>query len=242
MKDPIPQGGLRVLIIGAGELGQVAADILLQNQRLTHAVEPVGFVDGDSSLVGWQYLGLSVLGGISALARIPHDAVLIAEGDNAARCQLYERLLRGGATFATARHCDAAIARDVAIGPGTIVCARAVIGPGTVIGADSVLDSGCCVAHNSRLSGHVYIGSAAYLSGEVVVGEGAMIGADVTVLTRRRIGAWSRVGAGSIVEHDVPDGLGSSKTPAVPVGLALNARQPAGYRAPVRTRCLRPIR
>jgi len=234
-------GGMRVLIIGAGELGQAAADILLQNQRLAHAVDPVGFVDDDSSLVGWQYLGLSVLGGIPAIEHIPHDALLIALHDNAARCHLYERFVRSGARFATARHRDAAIAPDVAIGPGSIVCARAVIGPGAVIGADSVFNSGCCVAHNSRLSDHVYVGSAAYLGGEVVVREGAMIGADVTVLARRRVGAWSRVGAGSVVERDVPDGLGASSAPSAPAGLALNARPPTGPRAQVRMRCLRPL-
>ena len=238
---PVSQNGTRVLIIGAGELGQAAADILLQNQRLTHAVEPVGFVDDDSSLVGWQYLGLSVLGGISAMGHILHDAVLIAVDDNATRCHLYERLLRNGAKFVTARHFDAVIAQDAAVGPGTIVCAGVVIGPRAVIGADCVLNSGCCVAHNSRLSDHVHIGPAAYLSGEVVVGEGATIGADVTVLSRRRIGAWSRVGADSMVERDVPDGLGASTAPAVPSGLAVNARPRAGSGVPVRMRCLRPL-
>jgi sugar O-acyltransferase (sialic acid O-acetyltransferase NeuD family) len=234
-------GGMRVLIIGAGGLGQVAADIMLQTQKLTHAVEPVGFVDDDSSLVGWQYLGLSVLGRISALLHIPHDAVLIALDNNARRCQLYERLVRSGVKFATARHFEAVVASDAAIGQGTIVCAGAVIGPGAVVGANSILASGCCVAHSSRLSDHVYVGSAAYLSGEVAVGEGAMIGADVTILARRRIGAWSRIGTGSVVERDVPDGLAVSGAPATPAGQGRKVKRSTDPDEADRMCCLRPI-
>jgi sugar O-acyltransferase (sialic acid O-acetyltransferase NeuD family) len=232
---------MRVLIIGAGELGQAAADILLQNQRFAIGVKPIGFVDDDASLVGWQYVGLSVLGGVSAIDHIPHDEVLVAVDDNAMRCHLYERLLRNGAKFATARHVDAAIASDAAVGPGTIVCAGVVIGPRAVIGADCVLNSGCCIAHDSRLGDHVYIGPAAFLSGGVIAGEGATIGSAATVLARRRIGTWGRVGADSVIERDVPEGLGAGIVPADLPGLAVSAGPRAGARAPVRVRCLRPL-
>lgn len=219
----------------------MAADILLQSRRMSDAIEPAGFVDDDSMLVGWQYLGLSVLGGISALTHIPHDAVLIAVGDNATRCQLYERLARNGAKFATARHSDAVVAPDVMVGPGTIVCAGAVIGHGAAIGANSIIRSGCCVAHDSRLSNHVYVGSAAHLGVGVAVEEGAVIDANVTVLPRRRIGAWSFIGAGCVVERDVPDGSVVSGAPIMPAGQGIGAIGSMGCHELDRVRCLRPI-
>jgi len=231
----------RVLIVGAGHLGQAAADILLRTQKTTRAVEPVGFVDDDPALLGWQYLGLSVLGGVVAMMNIPHDEVLIAVGDNATRCQLYEQLIRSGDRLATARHSDAVVAHDAVVGPGTIICDRSVIGPGAVIGANSIISSGCCIAHGSKLSEHVWVGSAAYLGGEVAVDEGAWIGADVTILARRRIGAWSYVDAGSVVERDVPDGLDVSGAPASRAGLGLNAKRSRDSRKSDRMHCLRPI-
>lgn len=235
-------GVRRALIVGAGRLGQAAADILLRAQKTTHAVEPVGFVDDDPALLGWQYLGLSVLGRVAAVMSIPHDEVLIAVGDNATRCRLYERLVRSGDRLATVRHFDAVVAPDAVVGPGTIICAGVVIGPGVVVGANSIMNPGSCIAHGSRLSEHVCVGSAAYLSGEVAVGEGAMIGADVTILPRRRLGAWSYIHPGSVVERDVPDGLAVSGAPASRAGRGLNAKRLRYSRESDRMHCLRPIR
>lgn len=232
---------MRVLIIGAGGLGQMAADILLQSRKMADAIEPVGFVDDDSTLVGWQYLGLSVIGGVSALTHIPHDAALIAVSDNATRCHLYEQLARGGARFVTIRHSDAVVAPDVVIGPGTIVCAGAVIGHGATIGANSIVHSGSCVAYGSRLGNHVYIGPKAHLGGDVVVGEGAVIKANVTVLARRRIGAWSFIGAGSVVERDLPDGNAVNGAPVMPTEPEVGADGAMGCHELDRARCLRPI-
>jgi sugar O-acyltransferase (sialic acid O-acetyltransferase NeuD family) len=230
-----------VLIAGAGRLGQTAADILLRTQKMTHAVELVGFIDDEPALLGWQYLGLPVLGGIAAMKNVPHDEVLIAMGDNATRCRLYEQLVRSGDRLATVRHSDAVVARDAVVGPGTIICDRSIIGPRAVIGANSIINSGCCIAHGSRLSKHVCVGSAAYLGGEVAVGEGAWIGADVTILARRRIGAWSYVDAGSVVERDVPDGLAVSGAPASRAGRGSNAKRSRDSRRSDKMHCLRPI-
>jgi sugar O-acyltransferase (sialic acid O-acetyltransferase NeuD family) len=232
---------MRVLIIGAGRLGQEAADILLQTCSPTDAPKPFGFVDDDPALLGWQYLGLSVLGRVAALTHIPHDEVLIAVRDNATRYRLYEQLVRTGDKLATALHPDALVAPDAVVGPGTIICAGAVVGPGVVIGANSIISSGCCIAHGSRLSKHVSVGSTAYLGSEVTVGEGAWIGADVKILTRRRIGAWSYVDAGSVVERDVSDGLAVSGVPASRAAQGLNVRRARSSRESDRLHCLRPI-
>jgi sugar O-acyltransferase (sialic acid O-acetyltransferase NeuD family) len=243
--DPLTRiplvGVKRVLIIGAGRLGQAAADILLRTRKTTQAVEPAGFVDDEPALLGWQYLGVTVLGGVAAMANIPHDEVLIALGDNAARFRLHEQLARSGEKLATARHSDAVVARDAVVGPGTIICARSVVGPRVVIGANSILHSGCCIAHGGRLGKHVSIGSAAYLAGEVVVEDGARVGADVTILARRRVGAWSCVFDGLVVQRDVPNSLVVSDAPVGRTVYGLNTKRSRRRRESGRVHCLRPI-
>jgi len=222
----------RVLIVGAGRLGQAAADILLgtrsrgdmetrrhgDGEMRRGGVDVVGFVDDDPALLGWRYpgvggrgSGVTVLGGVAALAKIPHDEVLVAVGDNARRARVYEQVARSGGRFITARHADAVVAADAVVGPGSIVCDHSVLGPRVVVGANCVISSGSCIAHGSRLGKHVWVGPGAYLGGDVVVGEGAWIGADVTILAGRRVGCWSFVEAGSVVGRDVPDG-GADRT------------------------------
>jgi len=205
---------MRVLIIGAGGHGQVVADILLRMRERAGTVEPAGYLDDNQSLTGRQFLGLPVLGTISALTSITHDAVVVAIGDNTTRRRLFEQLRSSGVQLATARHPDAVVAPDVTIGPGTMVCAGAVISPGAVIGSNAILNTSCSIDHHNQIGDHVHIAPGVRLGGEVVVAEGALVGIGATVMGRRRVGTWSVVGAGSLVHHDVPDGVKVVGNPA----------------------------
>jgi FlaA1/EpsC-like NDP-sugar epimerase len=57
-----------VLIIGAGDVGEVVVHSLLHNPQTGY--RPVGFVDSDESLVGRQIHGLGVLGTVDDLPRL----------------------------------------------------------------------------------------------------------------------------------------------------------------------------
>jgi len=205
---------MRVLIIGAGGHGQVVADILLRMRERTGNVEPIGYIDDNSSLFGKKLLGLPVLGSIADLAIIAHDAVVVAIGDNAVRHKLYEQLRMQGERFITACHPEAVIASDVIIGPGTMVCAGVVVNTCTEIGANVILNTGCSVDHHNRIGNHTHIAPGARLGGEVVVSEGTLVGIGATVINRRCIGAWSIIGAGSVVNHDIPDRVVAVGNPA----------------------------
>jgi len=53
------------------------------------------------------------------------------------------------------------------------------------------------------------------------IGDGAFIGSDTMLVAPVRVGAGSRTGAGSVVTHDVPDGM-------LAVGVPARLRHPAG--------------
>ena len=83
---------MRVLIIGAGGHAQVVADILLRLREVGTQVAPVGYLDDNPALAGQSLLGLPVLGTTAQLPTIPHDAVVVAVGDNVTRQRLFETL------------------------------------------------------------------------------------------------------------------------------------------------------
>jgi len=207
-----------VLIIGAGGHGRVVADVLLRMRERGEAVEPVGFVDDKPTLTGEEVLGLPVLGTTGDIGRLAHDAVIVAVGDNAVRRRLFDRLRQAGERFFTARHPQSVVAPDVVLGEGTTVCAGVVVNTGSAIGADVILNTSCSVDHDNRVGDHVHIAPGVRLGGEVEVAEGALVGIGATVIARRRVGAWSVVGAGSLVHHDVPDSAVSMGNPARVVG------------------------
>src|SRR5690606_31553681 len=76
---------LRILIVGAGGQGRVAADALLQASAASGAPRIVGFLDADPELHGQFWHGIPIIGGMEALGSIGHDAVVVAIGDNATR-------------------------------------------------------------------------------------------------------------------------------------------------------------
>jgi sugar O-acyltransferase (sialic acid O-acetyltransferase NeuD family) len=209
--------GMRVLIIGAGGHGQVVADILVRMRERTGTVEPVGYLDDNSSLSGRKLLGLAVLGTTADLSSVAHDAVIVAIGDNAVRSRLFGQLRQAGERLFTACHPQVVIAPDVTVGAGTMVCAGVVIDPGCMIGSNVILNTCSCVTHNSRIADHVHIGVGARVGAELLVAEGALVGMGATLTSRKSIGAWSVVGAGACVTKSVPAGVTVVGVPAMAV-------------------------
>ncbi len=77
------QGEVRVLIYGAGDVGEIALRWILQNPQLGYRV--VGFLDNDNFLWGRRIHGVNVMGGAADLAEIlrrePVEGVILATTD-----------------------------------------------------------------------------------------------------------------------------------------------------------------
>ncbi|MBI3942854.1 MAG: acetyltransferase [Chloroflexi bacterium] len=205
---------MRLLILGAGGHGQVVADILLCMQRAGQEILPLGFLDDDPSLAGGELLGLPVIGPLLQLGNIPHDAVIIGIGNNRIRQQLFARLSEQGEQFLVARHPGSILSADVRIGPGTVICAGVVVNTGSTIGPNAILNTGCTVDHHNQIAGHAHIAPGVHLAGQVHVGEGTLVGIGANVIPCRRIGAWSTIGAGTVVTRDIPSHVLAVGVPA----------------------------
>jgi sugar O-acyltransferase (sialic acid O-acetyltransferase NeuD family) len=172
-----------------------------------HNIMPVGFLDDNPALAGLSFLGLPVLGKVSDLPHVVCERFIVAIGGNRVRKDIFQQMSGNGARFAVALHPRAILAPDVKVGDGSMICAGAVVNTGAVIGANAILNTGCTVDHHNHIGDHVHIAPGVHLGGEVELGEGALIGIGATVMPRKRIGAWSVVGAGALVREDVPDGV-----------------------------------
>ena len=100
---------MKVVVIGAGGHGEVVADILRAAAAGGEPIEFAGYVDDRCS----EARARPVLGSVSALAILPHDAAIVAVGDNKARREFSERLELAGECLAVACHPSAVVAADV---------------------------------------------------------------------------------------------------------------------------------
>jgi sugar O-acyltransferase (sialic acid O-acetyltransferase NeuD family) len=206
----------RIVIIGAGGHGLVVADILLA-ARVADAARPfevVGALDDTPALTGTRILDIPVLGTTPLLSQIPHDAIVVAIGDNASRAQMATDFMRRGESLFTARHPHASVAADVECGPGSMISAGAVIAPGARIGTGVILNTRCSVDHHNAIGDFAHVGPGATLGGNVTIGARSLIGLGACIMPGRRVGANAIIGAGAVVVRDIPDGAVAYGVPA----------------------------
>jgi len=204
----------RIIIVGAGGHGSVVADIAFAMRDAGAGIEVVGFVDDDPARHRAVVLGLPILGDITELKRVPHDAVIVAVGDNRRRETVTTTLLDSGERFAIAQHPSAVIGRGTTIEAGAMICAGAVVGPETSILRGAILNTSCSVDHHNRIDAFAHVGPGVHCGGAVTIGTGALLGVGATVAPGRTVGGWAVVGAGAVVIRDIPDRVVAIGTPA----------------------------
>ena len=204
-----------LVIVGAGGHGAVVADTAACAAAWSH----ITFYDDL-----WPSLldntGYPVVGTIAALRdRFASDSpsgleLLFAIGDNQVRMALTQEFLGLGAALATIVHPAAVVSRSSTIGPGTVVCARAVVNPRSRVGVACIVNTGAVVEHDVDIGDGTHIGPAAALAGEVRVGSLVTIGVGACVIPGMKIGDGAIVGAGAAVVRDVEPGSTVVGTPA----------------------------
>jgi sugar O-acyltransferase (sialic acid O-acetyltransferase NeuD family) len=206
MSDAANGARVRVLVIGAGGQGRIVADILLAGRGRSH-LEAVGFADDRRELTGSVVSGLPVLGTLEQVAALPHDAVVVAIGDNAAREQVTRQLEAAGERLVTARHHFSSVAADVEIDDGCMISAGVVITPGAHLGRGVLVNTNASIDHDTAIGDFAHVAPGAVVGATVQIGARALIGTGATVMTGCAVGDDAVVGAGALVNRDVAAGV-----------------------------------
>jgi len=133
------------------------------------------------------------------------------------RQRLHRELCDYGLIPVSFTHPSAVISESAVIEDGVQIMPQAVVHVDARIGKQCIINTGASVDHDCVLADGVEIAPGAVLCGEVVVGENTWVCAGATVLPRIRIGANVIVGAGSMVNYDVADGVTVVGVPARPI-------------------------
>ena len=192
----------RVVILGGGGHAHVVVEIL----REMGTVDLVGVLDPDAGLR--DVLGVPRLGSddlMAALAAARTTGAVAAVGDNRARRELFERMLRSGLTPFNAVHPSAVVSRSASLGRGLVIAANAVVNALCRLGDNVIVNTSATIDHHGSIGDHVHVAPGCHLAGSVTVGESTLLGVGVTVTPGVSIGARVFVRAGAIVTRDVAD-------------------------------------
>lgn len=197
---------MKVVIIGAGGLGSIAAYNLSYRQK---EIEIAGFIDDDPAKSGRDINGIPVLGNFSMLPRLIRNGVtggICSIGDNQTRGELSRKAKELGLEIINAIHPSAIISPPVKLGEGVIIAAGAIITWNPIIGNNVYIGPGGTVNHDSIIEDNVLLSSGSNIGASITVRKGAFIGQGATVMTGVKvIGENALVSAGSVVTKDVPD-------------------------------------
>lgn len=180
--------------------------------------EIAGFIDDNEANHGKELLGCKVLGGHEYLKNLAHNGLEFffpAVGDNRRRLAMREFASSLGLRAATVAHPVAHISPNATVAEGAFVAAGAVIVAGAQIGPFTIVNTGATADHNCVMELGSTICPGVHLAGRVKLEEGAFVGTGASVIPDMVIGAWSVVGAGACVTHNVPPGVTVTGVPAV---------------------------
>lgn len=186
----------RLIIIGCGGHGRVAADVA----GLMHDYSEICFLDDTVT----SKENSKVIGKTDDYAGYIDSAdFFVAVGNNSIRKTICEKISGGGAYLATLIHPTATVSCGASIGDGSIVMAGAVVNTGVKIGRGVILNTCCSVDHDSTVGNYSHIAVGAHIAGTVHVGEDVMIGVGAVVINNISICSNAVVGAGSTVIGDI---------------------------------------
>jgi sugar O-acyltransferase (sialic acid O-acetyltransferase NeuD family) len=185
-----------------------------ETQRVIRAVEHAepntkvrGFLDNDPAKAGTVFCGLPVLGGVEQVRTLAGAGVAFVNlitGSTRTRHTTTQQILEHGGQLGNLIH--PTVNRElVTLGVGLYLQEQVVLQADARIGDNSSIHVGAIVAHETIVGQSVFIAHAVSISGCCEIGDGTFIGTNASILPRVRIGRWATIGAGAVVNRDVPD-------------------------------------
>ncbi len=210
----------QVVVYGAGGLGREIAWLAGTCSRADGTpVEAVCFADDAHERICRDVNGLPVMSLDAAKQLFPSASVIVAVGAPQAREVMALRVRRAGFGFETMIHPTVVRSPWVAIGAGTVICARCSLTTNITIGEQVVVNPHCTIGHDVHVDSYTVLAPGVHLSGFVHVGKRVFVGAGAVVSNGTSeaplvIGDDAVIGAGAVVIGPVPAGATVVGVPA----------------------------
>jgi sugar O-acyltransferase (sialic acid O-acetyltransferase NeuD family) len=188
----------RLVIFGAGGHAKVVAEAALARTPGREIIILDDAIEGRTMISGFP-----VSGGRDQLAALSDVPVVPAIGDNRARAQLIEWLLKRGHRLETIIHPSATVADSVKIDAGSFVSAGAIVIAEARICRGAIVNTGASVDHDCIVGEAAHIAPGVHLCGNVRIGPRTLVGVGTCIAPGISIWEDVIIGAGSTVIRDI---------------------------------------
>ena len=205
---PTTHKARRLILIGAGGHGKVAADV-----AEICGFKDVAFLDQSyperKKNGPWRIINNTTV--IDDLTAKGFEFFLTV-GNNKIRENLWRECKP--LDFVQLIHPSTSISRYATLNSGVLAVAGVVVNADTVIGRGTILNTACTIDHDCVIGDFVHISPGANIAGGCRIGDRSWVGIGASVKQGVTIGRDVTVGAGATVVSDIPDGLTVIGTPA----------------------------
>lgn len=204
---------MKIAIIGAGELGKLAA----YHAHADSKFEIAGFYDDFNSAA--EFYGYPILGKVENITKDfeekAFDKIFIAIGyaRMEARAKYYE-MFKGKIPFANIIHSSSYIDASCKIGEGVFVLPGCVLDFEAELSDNVLLNTAVTIAHHSKVGENSFIAPAVQIAGLIDIRQNCFIGVGATIKDSITINKNSIIGAGAVVIKDTPENSTSIGVPA----------------------------
>jgi sugar O-acyltransferase (sialic acid O-acetyltransferase NeuD family) len=193
-----------IVILGGGGFAREVWWVLEDMNSASPQWNILGFIDESPETQAKELCGLPVLGGFEWFEKGHRPWVLCGVGANSVRRKFASKAEGFNLQFATAIHPAARLSRFVRLGRGTVVCAGTILTTQIAVGEHVNLNLNCTVGHDATIGNFCNISPGVHISGHVQIDEGVDIGTGVALIPSVRVGHDSVIGAGAVVNKDIP--------------------------------------
>ena len=180
----------KLVIIGAGGHGKVAADIAELN-----GYSEIVFLDDNVK-------NSKVVGNISDyLKYVKKCDFFVGIGNNRVRKNMFDMLNDAGANIVSLIHPKATISRTATLGTGVIVMHGALVGVDAVVGDGAIVNTCASVDHDCSLGEFSHISAGVHMAGTMKIDSFTFVGVGATVI--QNICSDCIIGAGAVVSRPI---------------------------------------
>lgn len=196
----------KLLIIGAGDLGQLMAHHINEDKTF----ELVGFVD-DTKKIGELISSKPVLGGIKDLDSLFEDNafnfVLIAIGYKHLdfKEKIYKELQDKSIPLAKFIHKSVHYDSSLKIGDGSFVLPGVVLDKDVELGNCVLLNTGVVIAHDTKIGDFCFLAPSVNLAGFIKIAAKSFLGINTTIIDNIQITAPIQTGASATIVKNISE-------------------------------------
>ena len=205
----------KVLIVGAGGFGREVLEIFKTQNKQKKQWEILGFIDDSKEKWNQIVNGFPVLGGLDWLIENKADVCCVcAIGDPIIKKKVVDKLESHGVNFCNAIDPSVIMSEFIELGKDVIICAGCILTVNIKIGNHVIININSTVGHDAVIEDYCSLMPTVKINGNNHLHVGVYVGTGATFIHQVSVGAWSTIGAGSVVIKDIPSDVVALGVPA----------------------------